>query len=75
MLWTQLLRNGSTYLIPMQVGTMLMFYAKKPFDDAGMPYPTDDWTFEEFMEMAQKLTNTSGEQKMFGLAGEWQLVP
>ena len=66
-------RNGSTYLIPLQVGTMLMFYAKKPFDDANMPYPTDDWTFEEFLEMAQQLTNTSGEQKMFGLQanGSW----
>jgi multiple sugar transport system substrate-binding protein len=66
-------RNGATYLIPMQVATMLMFYARKPFDDAGMPYPTDDWTFEEFMDMAQKLTNTSGDQKMFGLEanGSW----
>lgn len=66
-------RNGKTYLIPMQVATMIMFYARKPFDDAQMPYPTDDWTFEEFMEMAQKLTNLSGETKMFGLEsnGNW----
>ena len=67
------IRNGKTYLIPMQVATMVMFYARKPFDDAGMPYPTDDWTYEEFMEMAQKLTNLSGETKMFGLEanGNW----
>jgi multiple sugar transport system substrate-binding protein len=66
-------RNGKTYLIPMQVATMIMFYARKPFDDAGMPYPTDDWTYDEFMEIAQKMTNTSGEQKMFGLEsnGSW----
>lgn len=66
-------RNGKTYLVPMQVATMLMFYARKPFDDAKMAYPTDDWTYEEFMEMAQKLTNTSGDQKMFGLEsnGSW----
>ncbi|MCS6994296.1 MAG: substrate-binding domain-containing protein [Anaerolineales bacterium] len=66
-------RKGATYLIPLQVATMLMFYARKPFDDAGIPYPTDDWTFEEFMEIAQKLTNTSGEKKMFGLQanGSW----
>ncbi len=66
-------RNGKTYLIPLQVATMLMFYAKKPFDDAGIPYPTDDWTFDGFMEIAKKLTNTSGEQKMFGLQanGSW----
>lgn len=66
-------RHGKTYLIPMQVATMIMFYARKPFDDAQMPYPTDDWTFEEFMEMAQKLTNTSGDTKIFGLEsnGSW----
>lgn len=66
-------RKGATYLLPLQVATMLMFYAKKPFDDAGIPYPTDDWTFEEFLEIAKKLTNTSGEKKMFGLQanGSW----
>ncbi len=66
-------RKGARYLIPMQVATMLMFYAKQPFDDAGIPYPTDDWTFDEFLEIAQKLTNTSGDKKMFGLQanGSW----
>jgi multiple sugar transport system substrate-binding protein len=66
-------RKGKTYLIPMQVATMIMFYARKPFTDAGMPFPTDDWTYEEFMEMAKKLTNLSGDQKMFGLEsnGSW----
>jgi multiple sugar transport system substrate-binding protein len=66
-------RKGKTYLIPMQVATMIMFYARKPFTDAGMPFPTDDWTYEEFMEMAKKLTNTGGDQKMFGLEsnGSW----
>ena len=49
-------RNGSTYLIPMQLGTMVMFYAKKPFDEAGIDYPTADWTFEQFLETAEKLT-------------------
>lgn len=66
-------RNGKTYLVPMQVATMLMFYARKPFDDAQMAYPTDDWTYDEFMEMAQKMTNLSGDKKMFGLEsnGSW----
>lgn len=66
-------RDGKTYLIPMQIGTMVMFYAKKPFDDAGMDYPTDDWTMDEFLEMAKQLTDTSGASKMFGLQanGSW----
>ncbi len=66
-------RNDKTYLIPMQLGTMVMFYAKPVFDAAGMAYPTDDWTMAEFMEMATKLTNLSGETKQYGLQanGSW----
>lgn len=60
-------RDGKRYLIPTQLATMVMLYAKKPFDEAGMPYPTDDWTIPEFLEMAEKLTNTSGAEKMYGL--------
>ncbi|MFP4395268.1 MAG: ABC transporter substrate-binding protein [Anaerolineales bacterium] len=66
-------RDGKTYLIPLQIGTMVMFYAKKPFDDAGMDYPTDNWTMDEFIEMAKELTDTSGANKIFGLQanGNW----
>ena len=66
-------RKGKTYLIPLQLGTMVMFYAKKPFDDAGMPYPTDDWTYQEFLDIAKKITNTSGDNKMYGIQanGSW----
>jgi len=66
-------RNGKKYLIPLQLATMVMFYAKKPFDDAGVEYPTDDWTFEEFIEKAQKLTKVEGDKKVYGLQanGNW----
>jgi multiple sugar transport system substrate-binding protein len=66
-------RNGNRYLIPMQLGTMVMFYAKKHFDDAGIPYPTEAWTMDEFIEIAQQLTDTSGDSKRFGLQanGSW----
>lgn len=66
-------RNGQTYLIPLQLGTMVMFYAKKPFDEAGLDYPTDDWNLDQFLEMAEKLTNTGGANKMFGYRanGSW----
>ena len=46
-------RDGKRYLIPLQSATMVMFYARKPFDDAGLAYPTDDWTFDDFLSMAQ----------------------
>lgn len=66
-------RNGKRYLIPLDFGTMVMFYARQPFDEAGIDYPTDDWTMVEFLEIAEKITNTTGERKMFGLQanGSW----
>lgn len=59
-------RDGDRYLVPLQSGVMVMFYAKKPFDEAGIDYPTDDWTFDEFVSMAEQLTNTDGDRKMYG---------
>jgi len=56
--------KNKTYLVPLQMGIMVMFYAKKNFDDAGIKYPTDDWTFDQFVELAGKLTNAAN--KKFG---------
>lgn len=60
------LRNGHRYLMPLQVGVMLMLYARAPFDEAGLDYPTDDWTWEDFVGLAEALTDTEGDAKMFG---------
>lgn len=60
------LRNGNRYLIPLQVGVMIMFYARKPFDEAGMDYPSDDWTWDDFVATAEALTDTAGDSKMYG---------
>jgi multiple sugar transport system substrate-binding protein len=57
-------RKGKMYLVPMQMAVMIMFYAKKVFDDAGVAYPKDDWTFDQFVETAKKLTNA--DKKKFG---------
>ena len=59
-------RDGSRYLIPLQSGVMVMFYAKNAFDEAGVAYPTDDWTFEDFVGIAEQLTSTDGDSKMYG---------
>jgi multiple sugar transport system substrate-binding protein len=61
------------YLVPLQIATMVLFYSKKLFDEAGVAYPTDDWTYEQFLEAATQLTDTSGEQKRFGYQpnGSW----
>lgn len=66
-------RGGKRYLIPLQLGTMVLFYAKKPFQEAGLDFPTDNMKLEDFLALAEKVTNLSGETKMFGLQanGSW----
>jgi ABC-type glycerol-3-phosphate transport system substrate-binding protein len=68
---THTLWKGKRYHVPMQMAAMVMLYAKKPFEEAGIKPPTDDWTFEQFLEIARKLTDTS--KKKFGLQanGVW----
>ncbi len=64
-------RNGATYLIPLQAATMIMFYAKKIFDDAGVPYPKADWTFDQFVETAKKLTDAGKGLFGYQVNGNW----
>ena len=39
---------------------MIIYYNKKIFDEAGVPYPptkwTEAWTWDEFVNVAKKLT-------------------
>lgn len=42
--------------IPWGGSVFLIFYNKGLFDEAGLPYPTEDWTWQEFRETAKALT-------------------
>ncbi|MCU0507932.1 MAG: substrate-binding domain-containing protein [Anaerolineae bacterium] len=64
-------RGGKTYLIPLQAGVMVMFYAKRIFDEAGVAYPKDDWTFDQFVETAQKLTDAGKGTFGYQVNGNW----
>jgi multiple sugar transport system substrate-binding protein len=59
-------RDGQRYLVPLQIGMMLMFYIKSHFDEAGLDYPTENWTVQEFLDTAMKLTDLSADTKKFG---------
>ena len=66
-------RGGKRVLMPMQWGTMLMFYSKPVFDAAGVDYPTDDWTMDDYIATAEALTSGDGADKTFGTwsNGSW----
>jgi multiple sugar transport system substrate-binding protein len=52
--------------MPALVDNLALVYNKKLFDEAGIPYPTADWTWDDLRAAALKLTDAS--KKQFGWA-------
>ncbi len=49
-------RQGALYGFTRDYNCSLLYYNKDHFDAAGVPYPTNDWTWEDMALAAQKLT-------------------
>ncbi len=47
--------------------TFLLFYNKDMFDKAGIAYPTDDWTWDDFIAAGKKLTGTVDGNKQYAI--------
>jgi multiple sugar transport system substrate-binding protein len=47
--------RGNTYLSIVDTGPIVMFYNKTLFDQAEVPYPTEGWTFNDFISMIPSL--------------------
>lgn len=48
--------NGAMTGFPNIIQATGVWYNKNLFDQAGLPYPHDDWTWEEFREAARRIT-------------------
>lgn len=57
--------NGVLYSVPNIPSTRVVFYNKDLFDAAGVEYPTDNWTWDDFVDKAIKLTNEAERQHGF----------
>jgi multiple sugar transport system substrate-binding protein len=47
--------QGTLICMPQNLSSQAVFYNKDLFDEAGQPYPTDDWTWKDFRQTALKL--------------------
>jgi multiple sugar transport system substrate-binding protein len=58
--WPALLESamyeGSVYGLPRDIGLEVLYYNKDIFDEAGVEYPTEDWTWDDLLAAAEKLT-------------------
>ena len=60
--------EGKTYFVPTSWNNIMIHYNRDHFDKAGIAYPKAGWTWEEFREIAKKLTikDTSGTVTQWG---------
>lgn len=69
--------GGKLYGIPRDNDTKVLFYNKKLFDDANIPYPKRGWTTDEFVNTAKQLTKKNADGGLqYGLLfdpGNWYL--
>lgn len=49
--------DGNYYALPFKQEMYCVFYNKAIFNEAGVPYPEGPWTWDEYVETAQKLTD------------------
>ena len=62
-------RDGKQYGLPQSFSNVVLFYNKDLFDAAGVEYPTAEWTWQEELAAAQKLTDSAN-----GVWGEYSPV-
>lgn len=58
--------SGELYALPYRSDFWVLFYNKTLFDKAGVDYPTNDMTWEQYVELARKMTSGEGIDKVYG---------
>ena len=58
--------DGKFYGIPFRADFWVVFYNKDLFDKAGVDYPTNDMTLDQYDELMRKMTSGSGAEKVYG---------
>lgn len=56
-----LVKDGHLYGWPYNYSTTLIYYNPKLFKEAGVDLPTLDWTWDDLLTMAKKLTKDTGD--------------
>ncbi len=67
-IWSTMIHEGRQYAVPDNVGNNVLIYHKDLFDSAGLEYPRDSMHWNEFLQIAKKLTRENEKGlKQFGL--------
>jgi multiple sugar transport system substrate-binding protein len=53
--------DGKQFALPKYHGGLALYYNKDLFDAAGVEHPTDEWTYDSYLEAMKKLTVRQGD--------------
>ena len=57
--------DGKLYAIPRDTAPFAcVYYNKRLFDEAGVPYPKDDWNLDDLLDTAKKLTKIDDDERV-----------
>ena len=56
--------NGRLYGLPISLNTDVLYYNPALFDRERIPYPTADWTWNDLLSAAQRLTKRDAEGRL-----------
>jgi multiple sugar transport system substrate-binding protein len=63
--------NGKLEALPLLANCFVFLYNKELFDKAGVPYPTNDWTWSDFAKMAPKFVSGTGVNHTYFVVNHW----
>ena len=68
--------DGKTYMLPYRNSAWVVYYNKDMFDEAQIPYPKGDWSWEEYVDLAEALTDAKkGQYGSLNFENNWWRVP
>jgi multiple sugar transport system substrate-binding protein len=65
--------DGKREGMPTTQSDFMFAYNKEIFDKAGVPYPTNDWTWDDFKNVAEKVSSGSGANRTYAIVSHWIL--
>jgi len=69
--------DGKVYAIPRDTAPICcVYYNKKAFDEAKIAYPSDDWSWDEFLAAGQKLVqkDATGKVTRWAFIDDWTMI-
>lgn len=65
--------DGKVGFLPRAADVVVAYYNKRLFDEAGVPYPSEDWTYGDMLDAAEKLTKVAddGTVTQYGVSANY----